>query len=136
MSAVPIVCPAADMVEGWAMAMATLTGTPLLSTLPGRYYHDPAIYEQEQERIFERMWVCAGRAEQAPRPGDYFAADLGRESVLVVRGRDGALRAFLNVCRHRGARLCAEARGRLKGTLRCRYHAWSYALDGRLVGAP
>ena len=118
------------------MATATRAGTPLLSTLPGRYYHDPAIYEQERERIFERMWVCAGRAERAPRPGDYFAADLGRESVLVVRGRDGALRAFLNVCRHRGARLCAEGRGHLKGALRCRYHGWTYGLDGRLLAAP
>src|SRR5205085_10652938 len=109
---------------------------PFRSTLPGRYYHDPALFALEQERIFSRLWVCVGRADQVPDAGDYFLTQLGGECVIVVRGRDGLPRAFLNVCRHRGARLCTEARGRLKGTLQCRYHAWSYALDGRLVGAP
>src|SRR5205807_1209975 len=56
--------------------------------------------------------------------------------ILVIRNRDGVLRAFLNVCRHRGARLCAEATGQLKGSIQCRYHAWTYGLDGQLIGAP
>ncbi len=109
---------------------------PLVSTLPGRYYHDAAIFELEQERIFSRLWVCAGRADHVPEAGQYVRAQVGHESVLAMRGPDGGLRAFLNVCRHRGARLCTEASGRLPGFLRCRYHAWTYGLDGRLIGAP
>ena len=109
---------------------------PLVSTLPGRYYHDPAIFERELDRIFARLWVCAGRADHVPEAGQYFTGQVGRESVIVLRGSDGVLRAFVNVCRHRGARLCSEARGQLRGRLRCRYHGWTYGLDGRLIGAP
>ncbi|HET7092860.1 MAG TPA: aromatic ring-hydroxylating dioxygenase subunit alpha [Thermomicrobiales bacterium] len=105
-------------------------------TLPGRYFHDPAIYAREQERIFGAMWVCVGRADAIPTAGEFMLADLGGESVIVARGHDGALRAFLNVCRHRGARLCTEAQGRAGRVFQCRYHAWSYGLDGRLVGTP
>ena len=69
-----------------------------LSTLPGKYYYDPAIYEQEQEKIFSRMWVCIGRAETIPpKPGAYQVVTVGQESVIVVRNRDGVLHAFLNV---------------------------------------
>jgi phenylpropionate dioxygenase-like ring-hydroxylating dioxygenase large terminal subunit len=108
-----------------------------LSTLPGTYYYDPAIYELELEKIFSTMWVCAGRADTLPpKPGAYQVVTIGRESVIVVRNRDGVLQAFLNVCRHRGARLCSEAAGQLKGSIQCRYHAWTYGLDGRLIGAP
>jgi glycine betaine catabolism A len=105
-------------------------------TLPGRYFHDPAVYDREQERIFGRMWACVGRADAIPTEGEFMLADLGGENVIVVRGRDRELRAFLNVCRHRGARLCTEARGQTGRVFQCRYHAWSYALDGRLVGTP
>jgi Rieske 2Fe-2S family protein len=108
----------------------------LLSTLPGRYYYDPAIYQLEQERIFSQMWVCVGRAGALPDPGTYQLVALGQESIIVVRNRDGMLNAFLNVCRHRGARLCTAASGQLKGSIQCRYHAWTYGLDGRLIGAP
>ncbi len=107
-----------------------------LSTLPGRYYFDPAIYDQEQEKIFSTMWVCAGRAESIPKPGAYQVVAIGNESVIVVRNRGGVLQAFLNVCRHRGARLCPGVSGQLKGSIQCRYHAWTYGLDGRLIGAP
>src|SRR6266568_1768303 len=106
------------------------------STLPGRYYYDPAIYEREQEQIFSSMWVCIGRADAIPDPGAYRVVTIGPESIIVVRNRDGVLSAFLNVCRHRGARLCTEASGQLKGSIQCRYHAWTYGLDGRLIGAP
>ena len=105
-------------------------------TLPGRYFTEPDIYRLEQERIFSTMWVCVGRADAIPRPGDYFLADVGRESLLVIRGSDERVRAFLNVCRHRGARLRTERCGAISGAIQCRYHAWSYGLDGRLVGAP
>jgi Rieske 2Fe-2S family protein len=109
---------------------------PFVSTLAGHYYYDPDIYELEQERIFAQMWVCVCRAEAISGPGAYRVVTIGRESIIVVRGRDDVLRAFLNVCRHRGARLCNEAAGQLKGSIQCRYHAWTYGLDGRLIGAP
>lgn len=116
------------------MVIAETTGT--LPTLPGRYYHDPAIHAAERAAIFGRGWLCVGYAEQLPGAGDYLTADLDGESAIVVRGRDGALRAFLNVCRHRGARLGDAPCGQLGGAIRCRYHAWTYALDGRLIGVP
>jgi Rieske 2Fe-2S family protein len=107
----------------------------LARTLPGRFYHDPAIWELEQQRLFGRLWVCVGRADQVPGRGDYRTWPVGGESVLVIRGDDGGLRAFLNVCRHRGAQLCPVDRGQTR-TLQCRYHAWTYGLDGRLLRAP
>ena len=112
------------------------TSSPFLATFPGRYYYDPAIYDQEQERIFSSMWVYAGVANTLAEPGDYKVVAVGNESVIVVRTKQGELRAFLNVCRHRGARLCSDIAGHLKGSIQCRYHAWTYALDGRLIGAP
>ncbi len=119
------------------MTTMTRSESLFLSTLPGKYYYDPAIYELELEKIFSCMWVCVGRAETIPsRPGAYQLVTIGRESVIVVRSRDGILQAFLNVCRHRGARLCSQATGQLKGSIQCRYHAWTYGLDGRLIGAP
>src|SRR5581483_4244056 len=119
---------------------AVMRGAPegaggLARTLPGHFYHDPAIWRLEQERIFSRLWVCVGRADQHPDAGDYRTAPVGEESVLLVRGEDGALRAFLNVCRHRGARLCPAEEGHARA-LQCRYHAWTYGLDGRLLRAP
>lgn len=109
---------------------------PFESTLPGRWFYDPAIYEREQERIFSELWVYVGRADALPHPGDFLTADVGGENVLVVRGKDDRPRAFLNVCRHRGARLCLEPCGTAGAVIQCPYHAWSYGLDGRLLGAP
>ena len=110
-------------------------GGRLTRTLPGRFYHDPAIWQLEQERLLARLWVCVGRDDQFPAAGHYRTVQVGEESVLVVRGEDQALRAFLNVCRHRGAQLCSAAQGQAR-TLQCRYHAWTYRLDGRLLRAP
>jgi Rieske 2Fe-2S family protein len=108
----------------------------LIPTLPGRLYTDPDVFALEQERILETMWFALARADELERPGRFVTRQVGRENVLVVRGRDDALRAFLNVCRHRGARLCDEAAGELRRGVQCRYHAWTYGLDGRLVAAP
>ncbi len=114
-----------------------LTATrSLVPTLPGASYTDAALFAREQERIFERMWFCAVRSSDLAKPGAFQKVQVGRESVLVVRGRDGELRAFLNVCRHRGAQLCTEDSGELRRTLQCPYHAWTYGLDGALVAAP
>ncbi len=116
--------------------MTTHASLPFASTLPGHYYYDPALYEQEQKRIFSQLWVCAGHSAALAEPGTYQTVTIDEESVIVLRQSDGTLRAYLNVCRHRGARLCTEEMGRLKGSIQCRYHAWTYGLDGRLLGAP
>nr|WP_202556098.1 aromatic ring-hydroxylating dioxygenase subunit alpha [Streptomyces sp. SID4950] len=108
----------------------------MIATLPGRYYTDPEIFRQEQEHLFESMWFCAVRAGDLARPGDFRTVQVGRESVVVTRSRSGGLRAFLNVCRHRGARLCTEESGQVRRTLQCPYHAWTYDLDGTLIAAP
>lgn len=108
----------------------------LIPTLGGKWYVDEAIFGSEQERLFERMWFCAVRSGDLALPGQFKRVQVGRESVLVVRGRDGELRAFLNICRHRGAMLCTEDEGQVRRNLQCPYHAWTYGLDGKLVAAP
>ena len=117
------------------MVTAARPQTAPVMTLPGRYYYDPTIFALEQERLFSTTWVCVGRADAAPSPGHYFLANVGAENIIVTRDRDGSLKAMLNVCRHRGARVCLAEQGRLK-TMQCRYHAWSYGLDGSLLNAP
>lgn len=104
-------------------------------TLPGPSYTSDEVFRAEAEAIFFRDWVCVGRAEQIPRPGDYLLARVVEEGLIVVRGRDGRARAFHNVCRHRGSTLCEEAAGHLGETIRCPYHAWTFGLDGRLLAA-
>jgi phenylpropionate dioxygenase-like ring-hydroxylating dioxygenase large terminal subunit len=105
-------------------------------TLPREYFVSPEIYEMERERIFSRSWMLAGHVSQLRKPGDFFVFDIDRESVLVVRGADGEIRAFHNHCRHRGTRLCSEHKGTLGGAIQCPYHAWTYGLDGALRAAP
>ncbi len=104
--------------------------------LERRYFLDVEIYQQESERIFRPCWINAGRAERVQSPGSFVAEDIEGEPLLLVRGRDRLLRAFYNVCRHRGTRLCVEPSGQLGTHITCPYHAWAYSLDGRLAGAP
>ena len=107
--------------------------------LPRAAYIDDAVWAIERERIFAREWTVAGRAADAPEPGDWFRATVGGESLLVVRGEDERLRAFFNVCRHRGAELApcdGPASGHAPGALRCPYHSWTYGLDGAFRRAP
>ncbi|AKA02264.1 2Fe-2S ferredoxin [Streptomyces noursei ZPM] len=108
----------------------------LIPTLPGRTYTDPDVFRQEQQALFERLWFCAVRSADLGRPGAFRTVRVGRESVLITRNRTGELRAFLNVCRHRGAQLCTAESGEVRRNLQCPYHAWTYDLDGRLVAAP
>ena len=108
----------------------------LVATLPGDHYTDPEVFALEQERIFEAMWFCAARASQLAKPGQFRTYQAGRESVLISRSRDGSIRAFLNICRHRGAKLCTAESGEVKRAFQCPYHAWTYGLDGKLVAAP
>jgi choline monooxygenase len=103
-------------------------------TLPYRWYADDEILRREHELIFDPSWQYVGHTGQAPEPGTFFTARCGRTPVVVTRARDGELRAFLNVCRHRGFPL-AEGSGK-RETLQCPYHAWTYGLDGTLRAAP
>jgi phenylpropionate dioxygenase-like ring-hydroxylating dioxygenase large terminal subunit len=103
-------------------------------TLPATWYADPEIFRREQARIFRRSWQYAGHLAQLAQPGDYFTADVGVIPVVVLRDQEGTLRAFVNVCRHRGHQV---VRGRgSKKVLQCPYHAWTYGLDGSLRAAP
>jgi phenylpropionate dioxygenase-like ring-hydroxylating dioxygenase large terminal subunit len=104
------------------------------STLPYSWYTDPEILRREQERIFRSAWQYAGHFGQLPEPGTFFTGNAGRTPIVVTRARDDAVRAFVNVCRHRGF-VVAEGAGR-RETLQCPYHAWTYALDGSLRRAP
>lgn len=104
--------------------------------LPRDYYTDPAIFERDLERMLLRHWLCAGHVSSLEKPGDYFLAELGRESMIICRGADDGLHALLNVCRHRGSRVCLARSGTAGGGgFTCPYHAWSYGLDGRLRAA-
>jgi Rieske 2Fe-2S family protein len=107
-----------------------------VTTLPGEYYVSPEIFAREARTIFSRSWVCAGRANELGAAGDYALFEAAGESLILVRGKDERLRAFFNVCRHRGTRLCEAPAGRFAGGIQCPYHAWTYALDGALLGAP
>lgn len=105
-------------------------------TLPREYYASTTVFEQEMEHIFQAKWICIGRAEQIPNPGDYFLQPVGQENLIIIRGQDGRIRAFYNVCRHRGTRMCTAEAGHFKGSIQCPYHAWTYGFDGRLIGVP
>ncbi len=102
--------------------------------MPKSVYTSPEFQKLEQERIFAREWLCAGRAEALPEPGDYLTMAIAGEPVIVLRDRDGQLRAMSNVCRHRMSTLL-EGRGKVRSIV-CPYHAWTYNLDGSLRGAP
>lgn len=102
--------------------------------LEQRFYTDPEIFQLELERILLCNWVLAGHTSELPQPGDFFVTRLAHESAIVVRGDDGEIRAFANVCRHRGSLICLESRGSTR-KFSCPYHGWIYGLDGRLTAA-
>ncbi len=104
------------------------------ATMPARWYTDPAILEVEKEKIFWNTWQPVGRLEMVMRPGDYFTCEVIGEPVVVTRTKEGELKAFYNVCRHRGATV-ANGKGNRK-SLQCVYHGWTYGLDGKLLAAP
>jgi glycine betaine catabolism A len=108
----------------------------LISTLPGSTYVDEAVFRAEQERIFEQMWFCAVRAADLDKPGAFRTVQIGRESVIITRNRKHGIRAFYNICRHRGVKLCMEDTGEAGRSFQCPYHAWTYDFDGKLIAAP
>jgi len=99
------------------------------------FYTDPDIFEKDMERVFRRQWLLSGHTARIPKAGDYYLYEIGRDSVIVARGRDGEVSAFHNVCRHRGSRVCLKGEGNTRLFV-CPYHAWTYDLDGSLRGAP
>jgi choline monooxygenase len=104
------------------------------STIPSRYYLDPAIFAQEVERVFGRTWQLVARADELARPGDFVPVMVVDEPIVITHGVDGQLRAFYNVCRHRAGQV-ALTRGNRK-SLQCHYHGWTYGLDGTLRACP
>src|ERR1700730_12843212 len=104
-------------------------------TLPAKWYADGAVFQAEKERILQRSWQYVGHVGQVAKPGDFITKQRGDIPVVTARGNDDALRAFANVCRHRGSEVVLECAGNRK-TLQCHYHGWTYNLDGTLRTAP
>jgi Rieske 2Fe-2S family protein len=127
---------------------AIVSAQEMKPALAAHFYSSPDVFRLETERLFHAEWFCVGRAEQLAKAGDCLHVAVAGESILVLRGRDDALRAFYNVCRHRGSRLVRTPTlpdpvtpelansGRLAGGVVCPYHAWTYNLDGALRAAP
>jgi choline monooxygenase len=116
--------------------LASVTTTPLAraSTLPKRFYLEPDVLEAEKERVFGRTWQLVARADELARVGDFVPVTVLDEPIVITHGTDGQLRAFFNVCRHRAGQV-ALSRGNRK-SLQCRYHGWTYGLDGALRACP
>src|SRR3954447_23628339 len=124
--------PAAE--AGPAVPAAT-DRAPLSPALEPNLYLEPEIVRLEQEAIFERTWQLAGHVSDLSEPGSYLTTDVVDQPILVVRDHDGEVRAFRNVCRHRGSRLLSGS-GQCGKAIRCLYHGWTYKLDGTLIGVP
>nr|MBX2883478.1 Rieske (2Fe-2S) protein [Granulosicoccus sp.] len=99
-------------------------------------YRSTELFELETELLFKQQWMLAGHCNDIPERGDYLTFDAFDERALVVRGKDGEIRAFHNVCKHRGGKILDQSSGRCPGSLTCPFHGWTYALDGRLQGVP
>jgi phenylpropionate dioxygenase-like ring-hydroxylating dioxygenase large terminal subunit len=112
----------------------SITDVAKASTLPAVLYTSPDALQFELDAVFAHDWLCAGRADRIPNPGDWFTTVFGDEPIIVVRDKTGTINALSAVCRHRAMQVC-DGTGN-STTLRCPYHHWTYALDGRLLGAP
>ena len=103
--------------------------------IPARGYTDPRYFELEQDQLFGRTWMYAGMTDDVSKPGDYLTVQAGRFPLAIVRGQDGEIRAFHNLCRHRGTQFL-EGCGHAERGLQCPYHKWFYEFDGRLKAVP
>ena len=119
---------AVDIIDGLIQAHVPGFG------LARGFYMEPCVFERDMERIFRRHWHCVGHVSQIPKPGDFFTIDFEQEQVVLTRDEAGEVHAFLNTCRHRGARVCTAKSGNARYFV-CPYHAWTYRLDGGLKGA-
>ena len=105
------------------------------STLPAPFYTDTTYFRREMESLYAKMWICAGRVEQIEKPGQFILREVLGESIIITTNLAGRVNAFYNVCRHRGTKLCTEHEGTFGRSIQCPYHAWTYDLDGALIGA-
>ena len=105
------------------------------STIPASWYTDRDLYDLELKSVFSNTWQFAARRDQVAQPGQYVTTDIAGEPIVVVRGNDGVLRGFFNVCRHHAAAVMTEPEGKA-AQLRCPYHGWTYSLEGELKGTP
>jgi Rieske 2Fe-2S family protein len=108
---------------------------PANHSLLGPFYSDPEIYRYDLENVWRKGWLFAGHSCEIPNAGDYFALNVDTDSILIIRGDNGAINAIHNVCRHRGSTICDDPCGHVK-KLTCPYHRWTYDLDGKLLAAP
>ena len=105
-------------------------------TLERHYYVDPDILQKEYDNIFLNNWICAGRSSELCKSGNYKVINIGMESTILLRDEHGELKAHVNVCRHRGTRICNRRSGQFSKSIQCSYHGWTYGLDGKLTGTP
>ena len=115
------------------------TATTLIKgakTLDGKYYSNEKIFKEELINIFYENWLCVGRTNDIKKEGNYISFEIGNENVIIVRNEKNQLNGFYNVCRHRGTRICNDKKGSFSKTIQCKYHGWTYNLNGNLVGAP
>lgn len=117
-------------------ALTRVKSTPIdqATVMPAGYYTSDDFMQLEAEHIFRKDWVCLGRADELKEPGDYYTTELIGEQLLITRGKDNSIRVLSNVCRHRG-NMVASGKGK-KSRFSCSYHAWTYDLQGQLIGAP
>jgi Rieske 2Fe-2S family protein len=124
-----------------ALRKTAKNSTARAKSLPQKYFVSPDVFAKERSEIFSKQWLLVGHQSQIPAAGDYIVQDVNRESIIVIRDKDEEIRAFYNVCRHRGTRLKEHRAGEASSSghasiIQCPYHAWTYGLDGRLIGAP
>ncbi len=122
--------------DTWQKALRTLTSKSELppTAMPPEFYTSADLFELEKESVFLKSWICVGRADEIPEPGDFYTLDIIGEPLIVVRTQDGSCKVLSNVCRHRGS-VIMQGRGNSK-KFSCPYHQWTYALDGKLLAAP
>src|SRR5688572_21869633 len=105
--------------------MEPIVSSSAFKTLPAPYYTDAGMFREEIERFYFQGWACVGRADAIPKPGDYFLCEMAGESIIILRDPASVIRAFYNVCRHRGTRMCTAAEGNFAGRVQCPYHGWT-----------